>query len=160
MEILNETELIIICIVLYMVYKQVIVKPVKQLKYISITILLIVGTMLSIYATNESVWNIRMYIFILMGLGIITGTISGMITKLFRSDDGILYQKGGVMAFVFCIIFIPLKFIFRHKLGSLPGNEVLNQGAISYLIVISMQVLVKSIIVIFRVQKFHKELKG
>ncbi len=53
-----------------------------------------------------------------------------------------------------------LKFIFRHKLGSLPGNEVLNQGAISYLIVISMQVLVKSIIVIFRVHKFHKELKG
>jgi hypothetical protein len=137
-------------VLFYIVYKQVVTRPVKGSRYIIIPLLLIYFTLESIDSITGGLGKAAVALTILASVGVITGVISGMLTKIFRGEDGILYQSGGVSVLVFLVITIPIRIMLRYTLGHIPGNEVLNYAGLSYLVMISCQMVAKSIVVIWR----------
>lgn len=147
----NLTQIcLFIAFLIYIIYKQIALRPVKPGKYI---ILPIIFFYLAINAISglggEISADIAPMIF-LASIGIISGISSGMITKIFKGDDGILYQKGGIAAALFLLVTIPMRYILRHSISSFPSGEIFNNTGISYLIMLSSQLISRSLTVLIR----------
>lgn len=145
------SQLYLVALVLiFIIYKQVVVKPVKGSRYVITPLVLIYITLNSVDSIKGGLFSARYAIVILVSIGIFTGIISGFITQIFRGEDGVLYQKGGWPALVFLIIIIPIRIMLRLSLGHMAGNEIINQAGLSYLIMLSSQMVFKSGTILFR----------
>ncbi|WPC40016.1 hypothetical protein [Clostridium sp. JS66] len=143
--------LITILLAAYIIYKQITLRPVKPKKYIIIPIIFLYLTLDSIANLNQDIIYKEITPIILLALtGIVSGIASGMVTKIFTGKDGLLYQKGGLPAAILLFIAIPIRHILRHSISSMPRCQVLNNAGISYLIMLSSQLISRSITMLLR----------
>ncbi|WP_411680182.1 hypothetical protein [Clostridium thailandense] len=140
----------IILIFGYVIYRQFALRPVKSSRYVILPIILLFFTVKAIISLGGDLYKEAAPIILLASIGIVSGLASGMITKIFTGDDGILYQKGGVAAVILLLFTIPTRLILKHSILSLPGGAVLQSAGISSLIVVSSQVISRSLTVLAR----------
>ncbi|MDR3597401.1 hypothetical protein [Clostridium sp.] len=148
----NSSQLfIVILLVAYIIYRQIALRPVKPGKYVILPIIFFYLTLKAIACLGgDLAYRELAPIILLASIGLVSGIASGMITKIFTGDDGILYQKGGIAAAILLLVTIPLRYILRHSIAFLPGGEILTNTGISYLIVISFQLISRSITIFLR----------
>lgn len=143
--------LIITLLIIHNIYRQVTLRPVKPRKYIILPIIFIYITLSSITQLGETIiYKEAMQFILLASLGIISGIISGIITKIFTGDDGVLYQKGGLAATLILLIVLTTRYFLRHSLAYMPGGALLDKEGLSYLIILSSQLLSRSITMLIR----------
>ncbi|MDP4144051.1 MAG: hypothetical protein Q8936_06135 [Bacillota bacterium] len=136
--------------IIYLFYIQIAKRPVKAGRYVIMPLILIYAALGAVGDLKNTSALFSLGTFILVTVSLVLGVVSGLITKIFKGEDGILYQQGGWKVAVFLLIAFPLKFILRHYLGALPGNEFLNNQSTAYLLIYSVQVTARSITVFFR----------
>lgn len=147
----NLSHLCIVILVLaYIIYQQIALRPVKPSRYVVLPIVLFYFTLKGIAGLGGYIYKETAPMVLLASIGIISGLASGIITKIFTGEDGVLYQKGGVAAVMLLLFTIPIRFILRHLIASLPGAEVLQNAGISYLIMLSSQLISRSLTVFVR----------
>jgi hypothetical protein len=141
---------IIILILVYVFYKQVALRPVKPSKYVVAPIVLFYITLKQIEGIGGNMYTEAAPIVLLTSIGLASGIASGIVTKIFTGKDGVLYQKGGVAAAILLLFTIPIRYILRHSIASLPGGAVLQNAGVSYLIMLSSQFTSRSLTVFAR----------
>lgn len=141
---------IVILIVVYIFYKQIALRPVKASKYVILPILLIFFALQGIDGLGMAVHKSEAQIILLASIGVVSGIVSGIITKIFRGEDGILYQKGGVATAILLICTFSLRYILTRVVSTLPEGQVFSDASISYLIMFSCQFLSRSLTVFAR----------
>lgn len=147
----NLSQLLEVLFVLaYIIYRQVALRPVKPSKYVILPIVIFYFTIKAMAGLDRSISEEAVPILLLALAGIISGLASGFLTKIFTGEDGVLYQKGGIAAAILLFFTIPMRFLLRHSILSLPGGEVLNNAGVSYLIMLLFQYISRSLIVLVR----------
>lgn len=151
LQLANLSQLGMVILILgYIIYQQIALRPVKPSRYVVLPIVLFYFTLKGITGLGGDIYKETAPMILLASIGIISGLASGMITKIFTGEDGVLYQRGGVAAVVLLLFTIPIRFILRHSIVSLPGGEVLQNAGISYLIMLSSQLISRSLTVFVR----------
>ena len=142
---------VVILLVAYIVYKQIVSRPVKPKKYVILPIVFFYLTLNSIANLGENIiYKETAPMILLASIGLVSGIASGMVTKIFTGEDGVLYQKGGVPAAILLFLTIPIRYILRHSIASMPGGGVLNNAGVSYLIMLSSQLISRSLTIFIR----------
>ncbi|ACA55688.1 hypothetical protein FDC45_17535 [Clostridium botulinum] len=139
-----------ILVLIYIVYLQIALRPVKPSRYVILPIILFYITIKAIAGLGGDIYKEIAPMVLLATIGLVSGLASGLITKIFTGEDGVLYQKGGIAAAILLFFTIPIRFILRHSIASLPGGKVLNNTGISYLIMLSSQFISRSLVVFVR----------
>jgi hypothetical protein len=145
--------LIIIALIGYVFYLQVALRPVRASKYIIFPAILVILTLDSVYKLI-GVSNVSLTpLCLLTAIGVLLGITSGIITRVFTGVDGKLYQHGGWPTILFLLITVPIRFGLRHTLAMQPGNEILKNIGVSYLVLISSQLVSRSFVIILKLPK-------
>lgn len=147
----NLTRLAVVILVLaYIIYRQITLRPVKPSKYIIFPIILFYFTLNKISGLDLDMYKETAPMLLLVSIGLVSGLASGIVTKIFTGEDGVLYQKGGVATAILLLFMIPIRYILRHSIASLPGGDILQNSGISYLVMFSSQLISRSLIVLVR----------
>lgn len=141
---------IAILVISYVLYQQVALRPVKPSRYVILPIVLIYFTLKAICSLGGSIYVGAAPMILLVSLGGASGVAAGMITKVFKGEDGTLYQKGGVAAVALLLCTIPVRYVLRSSISSMPGGEILRNGNVSYLILCSSQIISRSLTIFAR----------
>lgn len=141
--------LIIILIICYLFYSQCAEKPVKGKKYIILPIILILIGYIDIRKLNIISNNYLIILIILCITFLIIGLLSGIFIKFYRKDDGILYEKGGLILGLFLIGGIVLKELIIRILAH-TQYSLITQGDFLLILLLGFQFAGKSITAIFR----------
>lgn len=151
LQLANLSQLGIVILILgYIIYQQIALRPVKPSRYVVLPIVLFYFTLKGIASLGGNIYRGTAPMVLLTSIGLVSGLVSGMITKIFTGEDGVLYQKGGVAAAILLLFTIPIRYILRHSIVSLPGGELLQSADISYLIMLSSQLISRSLTVFLR----------
>lgn len=153
------TILIALAAIVYILYAQYREKPVKGRSYIIAPIIFIfIG-----YNDLENLHgNLNNYILVLAGLCIlflIIGMISGFFIKFYRKEDGILYQKGGIISAIFILLGLSLREVFRFSLMH-TSYALLTKGALLIVLLLGFQYAGRSLIAIYREPSIINQLKS
>ncbi|OOM77075.1 hypothetical protein [Clostridium sp. BL-8] len=148
----NLSQLFVVILLLaYTIYKQVILRPVKPKKYVILPIIFLYLTFNAMANLSPNIiYKEAAPLFLLASIGLISGIASGMVTKIFTGEDGILYQQGGIAAAIVLFFTIPIRYILRHSLISTSEFVVLNNAGVSYLIMFSSQLISRSLTIFIR----------
>lgn len=152
LQLANLSQLsVVILLFAYMIYKQIILRPVKPRKYVILPIIFLYLTLNAMVSlSGDIIYNEASLMILLASIGVASGIASGMVTKVFTGEDGVLYQKGGVAAAILLLVTIPIRYMLRHSISSMPGGQVLNNAGVSYLIMFSSQLISRSLTILIR----------
>lgn len=146
----NYTPILIaLAAIIYILYSQYKEKPVKGKSYIITPIILIFIGYSDLKSLNG---NLSMYIPVLTmlcALFLIIGIVSGFFIKFYKKEDGILYQKGGVISIIFILIGLSLREVFRFSLMH-TSYALLAKGSLLIVLLLGFQYAGRSLIAIYR----------
>lgn len=151
--ILSTQSLMIAAAIIYMLYVQIAERTFKPKKYIIWPIVLLWITFNTIEKMNGEIVKAGLGIIALSIIGIICGIIAGLITRIYKKEDGITYICGGWRMLLFLLISLPIRFALSYYIRSFPQNAVLDLGT-AYLIRLTFQFIARGIIVYLRVPEF------
>ncbi|WP_026882483.1 hypothetical protein [Clostridium akagii] len=145
--------IIVVALILYMIYIQVVERRFKAKKYIFLPIILIWLTISTLQKIRGGIGEIAPGILMLIVIGLICGVIAGFITNIYPKEDGNLYIKGGWQMLLFLIISLPIRMILSHLITSLPQDIGLDY-ATAYLVRLTFMFIGRAIVVYMRVPNF------
>lgn len=149
---------ITVVIIIYWFKRQVRIKPVKTSRYTTIPIIL---TYFALSALDKFHGNIiyNPVILFSVAVGIVNGIMCGIGTKIFRGDDGVLYQQGGIITAVLLFMMLVINIGIRIVLSHDPRySEFLSDGLCT-LLMFSCQYITRSAVVLTRSPEVREQYK-
>lgn len=126
------TAMIGLLIVIYMIVRQF---QERRVTWNSLRLPAIVAIVLGgLFLNNNPTLGGGIAIVAGMAFGLLTGIIGGQLIRVWRGQDGVIYQKGDWRYLVTLLIFIAIRIVARVALGHVLSQTILDDAFIAALI--------------------------
>lgn len=123
---------IALLIVIYMIVRQL---QERRVSWNSLRLPAIVAVVLGgLFLYNNPTLGGGVAAIIGMILGLLTGVIGGQFIRLWRGQDGAIYQKGDWRYLVTLVVFIAIRIVARVTLGHLLSQTILDDAFVAAVI--------------------------
>ena len=120
----SSSLILVIGVVIYMCYSQYRTKPIKAKSYIILPIIFIFIGYQGMKSFHGNLTNYIPVIAVACVICIVLGAFSGIAVKIFTGKDGVLFQKGGILAIIFLIITLGVKALLVEFLRDTHYSEI------------------------------------
>jgi hypothetical protein len=141
---------------LFFLFRQIKQVQVNVYKYIIIALAAGYFTLNSISKLSGNDFKLSGGLIGLTIIGILSGIISGLLTKISKGEDGKAYQQGGRAVIIIALAVVPIPFIIRMFSNTLSGSAILNNVTVSILLLISTQIISRLFIILLRMTDILK----
>lgn len=145
--------IIVMSLIVYIIYIQVVERKFKARKYIIMPIIFIWITISILQKIKGGIEKVIPEILMIIAIGLICGVIAGFITRIYKKEDGNFYIKGGWQMLLFLIISLPIRIILTHLITSLPKDTSLDY-ATAYLVRLTFIFIGRSVVLYIRIPDF------
>jgi hypothetical protein len=141
---------------LFFLFRQIKQVQINVFRYIIISLAAGYFTFNSISKLSENEFKVSVALIILTAIGVLSGIISGLLTKTSKSEDGKVYQQGGRAVIIIALAVVPIPFIMRMFSNTLSGSELFKNATVACLLLISTQIISRLLIIILRITDILK----
>lgn len=154
-----QTTLLLVFVFVWLIFNQYREKEINPRRYI-IMPLIIIYFLVKLSTNFDLNLLHHSYIIILLILAsLISGFLSGKITKLYKGSNGELLERGGLKSVYFLIGMVGIKIILKIFLNqSLHCREVLSNSFLT-LFMFALQYGIKSLVILIREPEILKKFK-
>lgn len=147
-----EILILVLAVIVYIFYNQYRTKPVKIKRFIILPLVFIFISYEGMKAFHGNLSTYIPIIALLCIISIILGFLSGRKVKIFTGEDGVLYQRGGIIAIIFLVATIAVKGLAIVILSN-TQYAVIAQGDMLTMLMLGCQYAARSISVILKEPK-------